>query len=237
MASWRNALNPLEEVNVLFGGCTHVTPRQLLPTDPPGQVCDQFSDQTWEFDPITNNWYVCTTACATNRPPARMVGGQISQTPRGDVVLFGGNRGLAFSDKLNDTWTWNGSHWTCNIRGNSGFAGTCNAASGPAGLTRRSGGGMARIPCAPPCSSSDERVALYAGGEDPNNLSRQTWLWNELTESWTEGPQGPPARQSFGMATQINPFASTTHRVIMYGGVGNGGAYVSKSDTWQLTGP
>jgi hypothetical protein len=82
-------------------------------------------DDTWEFDPKTNDW--TRVACAVS-PSSRSGHGMTYDARLGHVLLFGGNRGALRSDSrgerlfhgesywygqnLNDTWAYDGARQT-----------------------------------------------------------------------------------------------------------------------------
>jgi hypothetical protein len=79
---------------LIFGGCCH------------GEA--GYSDQTWSYD--GRRW---TLRAASASPSPRSYPGMVWDTVRGQIVLFGGQDAMEGYYGFTDTWTWDGSTWTC----------------------------------------------------------------------------------------------------------------------------
>lgn len=71
-------------------------------------------------------------------------------------------------------------------------------------------------------------IVLFGGVNAPNPASADTWTWNG--SSWT---QRSSARAPSGRHLHELCYDSTRQRVVLYGGLGSGGAY---GDTWEWDG-
>jgi hypothetical protein len=108
---------------------------------------------------------------------------------RGVIVLFGGGDGVGL---LNDTWEWNGTHWSQS-----------NPVMRP---SVRAGAGMAFDPV-------NASVLLYGGGDVNGVPLVDTWSWNG-TNWQLRTPATPPTQRG-------NPAMVTDtcrQRVVLYGG-------------------
>jgi hypothetical protein len=211
---------------VLFGGCC----------DPSGN----YWNDTWTWDGST--WHNVTPG-GTNPCPrvsTRMIwdGHQ--------VMLFGGRgKTSGCTGLLDDTWTWNGSAWTPCVAPTGCLTGQPTQA--------RESEGMAYDQSNPPDATAGD-VIMFGGNETlpsgsattPDELiaasgpGNDTWQWDGAGLSWTQlSPTGtlPCTRNSAGMAFD---FATTTNRILMFGGQGgtdcNGGLGGPLNDTWTWSG-
>ncbi|TMD24791.1 MAG: hypothetical protein E6I99_01345 [Chloroflexi bacterium] len=131
----------------------------------------------------------CTPAAS---PPARMGAAMTYDAGRKTVVLFGGTRGDGGSP-LDDTWTWDGCHWT-----------QAKPAASPPG---RSFGNLA-------FDASSGKVILFGGGHANSDPARNdTWSWDGST--WTqEHPRTTPPRLADDGLIAADP---TNHQVVLFG--------------------
>jgi hypothetical protein len=100
--------------------------------------------------------------------------GAAAATVGGQVVLFGGGdesggHGLVL---FSETWLWNGSAW--------------NQATTPAGLTGRTGMGMAAL---------GNTLVLFGGNDGTNDLN-DTWIWDGTRWTQVATPPDLSARSS-----------------------------------------
>lgn len=139
---------------VLFGGRAEV----------PGG----YSNDTWTYDGTT--WTQVTANGAAGSPPGRQEAMMAYDASIGKVVLFGGID--TSTQRLNDTWTFDGTTWT--------------DVSSTARPSARTGGAMEYDPVT-------ASVILFGGSASGSYLG-DTWSWSAGT--WTElSPgTGPGAR-------------------------------------------
>src|SRR5262245_38776509 len=108
---------------------------------------------------------------------------------RGQVLLFGGESGVAARARLSDTWAWNGARWT-----------------------RLAVNGPGRMDALMVYDAARQRTVLF-GGSGPNgsNLA-DTWEWNG-TEWKLAASEGPGVRVHPVMA-----YDAARRRVVLQGG-------------------
>ncbi|MCC7290698.1 MAG: hypothetical protein IT449_01400 [Phycisphaerales bacterium] len=129
---------------------------------------------------------------------------------RGVIVLFGGGdeNGL-----FGDTWEWNGTTTTWELR----------ATTGPS----------PRFMHALAYDSDRSRTVLF-GGSDSQGLNRETWEWNGTTTTWElRATTGPSPRYDHAMA-----YDSTRGVTVLFGGRDNeyGGEGELDGQTWEWDG-
>jgi hypothetical protein len=126
---------------VLFGGNRVLFGR--------GGEGDTFLDDTWEFDGAA--WIRID---ARPGPPARAEASMAFDAARRRVVLFGGyRRANGATQRLGDTWTWDGAAWRA-----------WNVAEAP---SARSGAAVAY-------DAGRQLVVLFGG----NDANAETWEWD-----------------------------------------------------------
>lgn len=184
------AFDHLRDRAVIFGG------------DAVANVVSRHQD-TWELS--GDRWSEINTA-RTN-PPARSEHALAFDSLREQVLLFGGRPLVTISDRLNDTWAFDGARWR-----------EINAANPP-----------------PPRSEHamvfDEArgVMVLFGGRVPGDaVLNDTWEFNGISWERILGA-APPARRGHRMA-----FDRALGQVVLYGGTSDGSAYFS--DTWVYDG-
>ncbi len=139
------------------------------------------------------------------------------------VVLFGGRD--ASGNKLDDTWTWDGSSWTPKSPTHSP----------PALQSTR---------MVYDANTSYKDVVLFGGTKSNGTASSDTWIWDGT--DWTQKNPNttPAARSSEGLAYDGSTDA-TGGQVLMFGGdvatgtadpFGETTSATPRSDTWAWTG-
>jgi hypothetical protein len=129
----------------------------------------------------------------------------------GKLLLFSGVKGYGSSSSdwiFNDTWAWDGSHWT-----------QLHPTASPPG---RSFGNMA-------FDESTRQTILFGGGSansDPGQVD--TWSWNG--SSWIQlYPSASPGRLEQASST----YDAATQSVVLFG---SGGAQLATPQTWLWSG-
>lgn len=147
-------------VIVMFGGMSGVGRTA---------ICD---GRTWEL--IGDQWALRSHS----GPSPRAISAMAYDAKRGVVVLFGGLSGNYVSGftYLNDTWEWDGLHWTKRSM---------------VGPSPRAGHAMAY-------DSNRGVVVLFGGYSESAGTNDETWEWDG--ESWAQRMvSGPSARTNFAM--------------------------------------
>ena len=170
-------------------------------------LSNRLSD-TWEWD--GTGWTDVTPPGVGASPPARFGHALAYDSARGRVVLFGGDR---FTNRLSDTWEWDGTAWT-DV--------TPTGASPPA----RRGHALAY-------DSDRGRVVLFGGRDGSFTFLSDTWEWDGT--AWTDvTPAGanasPPARAFHALA-----YDTARGRVVLFGGCCDS-SFNRLSDTWAWNG-
>lgn len=186
------AFDSARGVTVLFGG----------PWDIRGS-------ETWEWDGAI--W----TLRSTTGPHPRRGHAMVYDSVRGVTVLFGGyyydpNAGTYDRDVyLNDTWEWDGSHWTQRL-----------VASPPA-----------RVKHAMVFDSSRQRTVLFGGCHGDCRSANQfgdTWEWDGM--AWSQASsEGPSPRTEHAMT-----YDSSRHVTLLLSGSSD--AYSDSGETWAWNG-
>ncbi|MEB2311422.1 MAG: hypothetical protein OZ928_06205 [Polyangiaceae bacterium] len=183
------AYDPNRERTVLFGGMSSGAAR----------------NDTWEWDGSQWIQACVTTPCINNKPSPRYGASMAYDGGSGGVLLlFGGTTNG--TDRLSDTWEWNGSVWTRR------------ATSGPSG---RYGAAMVHDP-------TRWRTVLF-GGSTANGApftSDETWEWNGQTKAWKLIPSTGPSQRTTAGAFDLN-----RKRFVLFGGSSNGTD--TWGDTWE----
>jgi N-acetylneuraminic acid mutarotase len=161
-----------------------------------------FLSDTWEWDGA--KWTQLT-------PPGPTPGGRYghSMATLGNVIVLFGNVGGP-----TDTWTFDGTSWTQA------------ATVGPTGNP----GGLSESRCFQTMATIGNRVILFGGEQDANNILDDTWAWDGKTWTQLSVPNPPAARFHAGMTTLQN-------QIVMFGGAGaipNGVPFLA--DTWAFDG-
>jgi hypothetical protein len=214
---------------VLFGGYGYATP---------SATSKSYLNDTWVWDGA--NW---TQMTPTHKPSTRY--SPAMATFRGNVVLFGGWGGSAYSD----TWEWDGNDWTqrSSIRTPTARDGAAMTNVGGEKLLMFGAGtetwewdGKDWALVSPEINPSDRKYlkaatlnggAILFGGATSNSSSAtfysDTWHWDgsDWTQLLSSGP--PDVRRSFA----IGPLGSS---VLLFGGFGPSSK--TYGDTWEWTG-
>src|SRR6266545_4424509 len=148
---------------------------------------------------------------ALSGPPARNIHAMAYDSVRRQVVLFGGRgtRGDPTSNRLGDTWEWDGTVWMH----------TANTGPSP------------RAYMAMDYDPTRQRVVVFGGAGsrmNPFQDTHDTWEWDGTV--WTKvATSGPTARNAHGVA-----YDSARQRLVLFGGgVTFGGLF---DDTWEWDG-
>lgn len=127
------------------------------------------------------------------------------------AVVFGGQTmppGGISSQRLDDTWEWDGAGWVDR--------------------TPASGGPVARWAHAMAYDSGRDRSVLFGGVGSGGTLLQDTWEWDGTAWTTLTPVSMPPARRFTAMA-----YAANRGRTVLFGG--NGAAGVVQ-DTWEWDG-
>jgi hypothetical protein len=140
---------------------------------------------------------------AATAPSARAYLGMAYDAARHEVVLFGGFDG---TNRLGDTWTWDGSTWTREHP--------------PTSPSPRAYFGMVY-------DAAMSKVVLFGGCCDQQSeLLNDTWTWNGTTWTQEQPAVSPSPRADFGMA-----YHAKTKRVVIFSG-----EWGSLTPTWTWDG-
>ncbi len=174
-----------------------------------------FYNDTWEFDPVTEQW----TLLAPATTPSARAGHVMAYSPTlGKLVMFGGGS-ANLGSYLSDTYTWDGTDWTLEAPG--------------ASPTGRHSSAMATDPVT-------GHVIIFGGrtGDHPVTPSSDTWTYDGVTWTNLAPATTPTAREFHCMALH-----SSSGRVVMFGG-GNRilttdepGTYTWDGTDWTLETP
>lgn len=193
-----------------------------------------------------------------DRPSGRRRHAMAYDSQRGVVVLFGGLVSNSRPSASDETWEWDGSHWTRRaIPGPSPRMDVAMAFDGARGVIvlfggrnddlgevygdtweydgeawelRSSGGPSPRaVPGNPIAYDAARGECVLFGGETSAGVPYQdTWTWTG--EVWRfEGDNGPEARSNAALA-----FDQGIDNVVMFGGDGSQPGYLD--DTWRWDG-
>lgn len=154
--------------------------------------------------------------------PARAYHALAEDAARHELVLFGG---VGNSERLSDTWTWNGSAWSLRIPTASPSAladtwawnGTTWTQRVGAPPQARGGHGMAY--------DSSYRQLVVFGGETASGRTNDTWA-NDGSVWSARFPGAPPSARFFPTLT----FDAERQQVVLFGGISSTG--VAQNDTW-----
>jgi hypothetical protein len=152
-------------VVVLFGGANYL-------------------DDTWEWNGV--DWIQRTPA---NSPSSRYAHVMAFDSARGVVVLFGGYSQVN-SERLNDTWEWDGNDWTRRIPTNHPSARMDSAMT----------------------YDSVRGVSVLFGG-NTGAFDNETWEWDG--NDWT---QHSPANQPLGRHSHAMVYDSKRGVTVLFGG-------------------
>lgn len=150
----------------------------------------------------------------TTHSPLRCSRSTMTQRGTNEVVLLDTGNYPAFSNFLNETWTWNGTDWT-----NTGS--TLIDAAGP--LPGRVNHVM---------SYDGYNVMLYGGQGDSatSGVAQDTWVWNGT--SWSKKS---PATVPFGRyKAEACRLTTTSNIAVMFGGFGGANSFLN--ETWEWDG-
>lgn len=198
----------------------------------------------------------CVNTWLPTAIPPRMTHAFVFDAARGRAVVFGGH---SHDGPVNDTWEWDGAHWTQRL-----------SASAPS----------PRYHVAAVYDSFRQRIVLF-GGANASTLGlpfADTWEWDgtnwvermpvnsppgregaalaydgarrvvilfggrsssgqELSDTWewdgTNWRQLFPSASPSGRFTHSMTYDSVRHRVVLFGGVSGA---ISRSDTWEWNG-
>ena len=147
----------------------------------------------------------------TTSPPSRF-GFSMAFDPATDTtLLFGGDTAtLTGSNKINDTWTWDGINWTQDFPGTS--------------PSPRRDAFMAY-------DAVTKSMILFGGEDQNNNFLNDTWSWNG--SNWTQlSPTTRPGARSTDAAGFMADDPAMNEDVLFGGNTGLGGL----TDTWSWNG-
>jgi len=161
-------------------------------------------DDTWEWDGI--RW----TLAASTSPMGGRVGHALAfDACRGTILMFGGAQSGA-CQRMNDTWSWNGTTWT-----QLGVGGTAPPARSDVRLAT---------------DVTRGRVVLFGGHSGPTGAYLgDTWEWDGTT--WTQAmpASAPVARILHGLT-----YDATRRVSVLFGGIDI--PQNNQSDTWEWSG-
>lgn len=218
-------------VVVLFGGANY------------------FSD-TWEWDGV--NWIQRTPA---NSPSPRYAHVMSFDSARGVAVLFGGYSQIN-SQRLDDTWEWDGINWTQKFPANhpSPRMDSTLAYDSARGVSVLFGGNTSsfndetwewdgnnwiqRLPVNSPPGrhshtmvyDSKRGVTVLFGGY-PGQLSHDTWEWDGI--NWIERQPSTYPQSRFEHAMAYNSVRGVT---VLFGGFLGWNPYTVSDETWEWDG-
>lgn len=158
--------------------------------------------ETWEWDGSGWNF-------AASGPPSRQSAGIAYDTARRRAIFFGGNV-YASVDYFfyGDTWIWEGGVWTQLD------------APGPAA---RAGHAMAY-------DSGRDRVVLFGGWSNEEDILSETWEWDGA--AWALATSsGPEGREGASMV-----YDHGRQRIVLFGGRSNTRFATWLNDTWEWDG-
>jgi len=188
------AYDPAANEAVLFGGATTPTSGGDVP----------FGD-TWLF---TNGTWKNITSSLSVAPSPRTGAAFVYDPLDHDLILFGGLGGVNARYVLNDTWKFQGGHWTNLTR--------------TVGPSPRSDAAMTYDP-------GLESVVLFGGCLNPTCSVGANDLWKFQHSRWSHLPESgvrPKPRADTSFAYDPND-----QKIILFGGWTTAQRY---SDTWEL---
>jgi galactose oxidase-like protein len=175
--------DPNRNVVVLFGGWY-----------------EGYLGDTWEWDGV--DW---TQKITANTPGSRDVSQMAFDPVSGRVVLFGGQTGggLAESDYVNDTWTYDGADWRLEQPSHAPSPRQCHSmASTPTGILLFGGFNYSVKPY---------EVDPASNGQ----LYEDTWLWDGVARDWVQLSPSSSPPPTFGASAAYDSF---TGNVVLFGG-------------------
>jgi len=164
------------------------------------------SDETWLYDVAMNTWTQVSTSgqAGTDYPYGRDVPAMVYDSSNNKMILYGGYANVI--GKAHDTWAYDVASDTWEERSTSGQIGTDK----PTVYGRHS---MAY-------DAINKKVVLFGGGDDNENVEDETWIYDYLTDTWTEvstggtaGTDKPSARECFSMA-----YDYANNKVVLFAG-------------------
>jgi hypothetical protein len=162
-------------------------------------------NSTWLWD--GTNWSIANSAI---NPPPRYRASIAYDAAHSKIVLFGGCRDYGCVDRLNDTWTWDGSNW--------------KQESPSVSPSARNRAAMAY-------NQATSSIILF-GGATTNGVVSDTWAWSG--QNWSELQPAQPAPARYGSGLAYSPADSG---LVLYGGrTYQGGQIVILDDTWIWNG-
>ncbi|HXA29959.1 MAG TPA: hypothetical protein VN193_14555 [Candidatus Angelobacter sp.] len=195
------AWDPSLGAAVMYGGCCN--------------SAGGFFTDTWSFDGTA--W---TAHERGDAPSVREGAVAVSDTDRGDVVLFGGFGGAGF---LGDTWIESAGQWHAVATGSAAPVGRFAASMAYDGQRGTAVLFAGQAQSANQCSNTVDQL-------DVNHLCNDTWTFNGST--WTRSATGsakpPPYRSLASMA-----FDGANGQTVMFGGFADQGEL---GDTWTFDG-
>jgi hypothetical protein len=173
-------------------------------------------DETWEWD--GTNWTQVNIGASYNEyPPMRGNQSMVYDSTHEQVVLFGGfmqcNGAYGCDDiSLDDTWAWNGQHWT--------------DISPDVSPQARMGSAMTYDPVR-------QRIVLFSGwNANVGSHPRDTWEFDGT--SWL---QRTPINSPSGRAGHSLVYDPTRGRVVLFGGLQETSqSSTNLQETWEWTG-
>jgi hypothetical protein len=195
---------------------------------------------------------------STPGPPARESGGAVYDTRRNRIVLFGGIGIKSQSERLGDTWEWNGSRWEQQTaalgigtldhhymafdeaRGRTvvyggqlmdrSWATDTYEWDGMNWTTITTPGPGGRVHFAMVYDTRHKRVLMFGGFDQDYKTHNDLWAWDGKTwQKLSEG--GPPPRSHHAMA-----FHEETGSIVLFGGLRSATSKEALNDTWLWDG-
>ncbi|HTA78263.1 MAG TPA: kelch repeat-containing protein, partial [Terracidiphilus sp.] len=171
-----------------------------------------FLNDTWTWNGTT--WTNVTPANAADSPAVRGAHAMVYDATHNQVVMFGGFNST--SQRLGDTWVWNGTIWT-NVT-------PASPANSPS----------ARDAAVMVYDAAQGNVVLFGGSTlgSPSAVG-DTWVWNGTT--WTNvtpasAANSPSARSDYSMV-----YDAALGQVVLFGGEDASGNYLNDTWTWNGT--
>jgi hypothetical protein len=163
-----------------------------------------YYNDVWEWNGLS--W---SPTSPSTRPPTTHGAPLAYDAARRVTVLFGGQSGPT-NTNLDQTWVWDGTHWTHVVL------------TGPH-PSARAYHALAYDPLR-------ERVVLFGGGADGAAVLNDTWEWDG--SAWAEIPTlpGGPMARRFSSAVFYPPRG----KIVMYGGLTGSGS--TQNDMWEWAG-
>jgi hypothetical protein len=169
---------------------------------------------TWTWNGTTWTNVTASTVTSTNTPPARSAASMDYDAATASVVLFGGYD--SNGNRLQDTWTWNGTTWT-NVT-----ASTVTSTNTP----------PARFYSTMAYDAATGTLVLFGGNGVSGNI-QDTWTWNGTTWTNVTAPtvtstNTPPARYNSAMA-----YDAATGTVVLFAGYASSSGFLQDTWTWN----